>query len=272
MTCQSCHAMHAGDPKGQLRPDLPGNRLCMQCHEQIGRDVGAHTHHAKASSGSQCVECHMPRMVYGILDIHRSHRIESPDPRRDAESARPHACTLCHADKTLSWSAAAMRRFWGDHFPDPERRLDGAPLAIPDALASLLGGDAVQRAVYAAALGRAHTVTDAGHEAELRAALLVTLGDGYPSVRWLAQRSLAALEQRRATGIGDQLARVDHTAGEQQRRKDVFTLLDAFARNARTRLPPPAPVELLGPDFRLDLPAVVKLTDLQGRNPISIGE
>ncbi|HEU4419466.1 MAG TPA: cytochrome c3 family protein, partial [Planctomycetota bacterium] len=45
LTCQSCHAMHAGDPRGQLRPDRPGNELCTQCHAEIGSAVAAHTHH-----------------------------------------------------------------------------------------------------------------------------------------------------------------------------------------------------------------------------------
>src|SRR5262249_11239724 len=132
----------------------PGNSACTQCHDRVARDVAAHTHHAPDGPGSSCVECHMPRIVYGILEIHRSHRIESPDPRRDAEHGRPHACTLCHADKSLSWSARQMRRLWGERFAEPGRRLDGAPLELPDALASLLAGDAAQRAVYAAALGR----------------------------------------------------------------------------------------------------------------------
>ena len=55
-------------PLAQLRPDLPGNRLCTQCHAKIGAELTSHTHHAEASAGSQCVECHMPRMVYGILE------------------------------------------------------------------------------------------------------------------------------------------------------------------------------------------------------------
>ncbi len=273
MTCLFCHAMHAGDPRGQLRPDRPGNQLCTQCHGDIAGDVGAHTHHAPDSSGSSCVECHMPRMVYGILDVHRSHRIESPEPARDAENGRPHACTLCHVDQSLSWSAQAMRQFWGDRFAEPTRRRDGAPLALPDAIASLLAGDPVQRAAYATALGRATAVIRPQADAAVRAHLAITMGDGYPSVRWLAQRSLQAIEARAPIGVANRLAAIDHTAGPEARRTAVFGLLDAIAaRAASGRLPPPAPDLLAGADFRLDLEAVIRLTDLQAKSPIAIGE
>ena len=41
-----------------------------------------HSHHAGRSQQSRgtCIDCHMPRVVYGVLDVHRSHRIEVPDP------------------------------------------------------------------------------------------------------------------------------------------------------------------------------------------------
>jgi len=149
LTCFSCHTMHSGDVHGQLEPEMRGDRACTQCHEEIARDVGAHTHHDPSGAGSRCLDCHMPRMVYGVVDIHRSHRIEVPDARRDVEGGRPHACTQCHVDRDALWSADHMREWWGDRYERPRSRPDKAPLDVPEALASLHAGDAVQRAVYA---------------------------------------------------------------------------------------------------------------------------
>jgi predicted CXXCH cytochrome family protein len=272
MTCQSCHSMHTGDPHGQLRPDRQGNALCTQCHEVIARDVRAHTHHDPAGSGSACVECHMPKIVYGVLEIHRSHRIELPDPARDAEAGRPHACTLCHTDQTLPWVAQQMQQWWGTKFRAPTQRADRAPLTVPDAIASLHAGDAAVRAVYAAAFGRATAAPVATATVAQRAHLAVAMGDGYPSVRWLAQRSLQQLEQRAPIGLDELLHGIDSMAGPEARRNAVFATLDGIARNAPNRLQPPPSGALLGVDLRLDLPAVIRLTDLQGRNVISIGE
>jgi len=121
-SCTSCHTMHAGDAAGQIAPDLLGDQACTQCHAAIARNVGAHSHHAPASSGSRCVECHMPRIVYGVLEIHPSHRVEVPDVARDVEGGRPNACTLCHADRDAAWAADRMRDFWGARYRRP-----GAP-------------------------------------------------------------------------------------------------------------------------------------------------
>jgi hypothetical protein len=214
----------------------------------------------------------MPKIVYGILDVHRSHRIDNPDPTRDAEAGRPHACTLCHLDKNLAWSAAAMQRWWGERYRAPARRADGAPLELADVAANLLAGDAAARAVAANAFGERGVVIGPDHEAAARAWLAVTMGDGYPSVRFLARRSLLALEARSPSGIGELARGVDHLAEAETRRRDVFALLERIATGARGRAAPPASTALLDADFRLQLPAVVRLTDLQGRNLIAIGE
>ncbi|MFN9442485.1 MAG: cytochrome c3 family protein [Planctomycetota bacterium] len=274
LTCTSCHAMHDGDPKGQLRPDVVGNALCTQCHEDIGRDVAAHSKHPADGPGSSCLACHMPKVVFGVADIHRSHRIDNPDPARDGEAGRPHACTLCHVDRSLPWAADAMRRWWGDAYRAPTKRFAGAPLALADAAANLFAGDAAARAVAAKALGEPTATFAPDHAVAVRAWLAITMGDGWPSVRLLARRSLSALEARRGgLGVGARAQAVDHLAGVDQRRKDVFALLDAVAAAARTAgAAPPPSAALLGRDFRVDLARVVELTDLQGRNLIAIGE
>ncbi|MEZ5963730.1 MAG: cytochrome c3 family protein [Planctomycetota bacterium] len=274
MSCGSCHTMHGGDPAGMVEPDMRSDRACVQCHEGIGRDVAAHTKHAPDSAGARCLDCHMPRMVYGILSIHRSHKVEVPDPKRDGESGRPHACTLCHADKTLAWSAREMNRLWGDgraRFAAPDSRPDQADLALPDAMASLLCGDAVQRAVYAAALGRPGLAVTPDHAAEVRVALIATLFDAYASVRWLAWRSLQALEVEAPPPVRDVLAAFDHVGARETRERVGRQLFATFAQQAPVRFAPPAS-PFVGTDFAPNMQALVPLLNLQSQRPIAIGE
>jgi hypothetical protein len=113
----------------------------------------------------------MPRIVYGVLDVHRSHRIEIPKPPgADATaSARPDACTLCHVAGVV-----------------------GGP-AGRGPLRSIFAADALGRAVAADALGRAPP--SGGEERERRVGALLTSmeHDRYPAVRHLAWRGLRRL-------------------------------------------------------------------------------
>ena len=131
----------------------------------------------------------MPRIVYGVLEIHRSHRVESPDVARDVEGGRPNACTACHTDRDAAWAADRMRDFWGARYRRPARVPTASPLEVPEALASLHAGDPVQRAVYVAALGRPDSGVPPGARGFALANTLVGLGDAYGAVRFLARRS-----------------------------------------------------------------------------------
>jgi predicted CXXCH cytochrome family protein len=192
-TCLSCHAMHAGDPRGQLRPDRPDAALCTQCHEKLegGRAQSEHAHHAQGSLPS-CVDCHMPRLVYGVLEAHRSHRIEVPDVARAAEYDRPDACTQCHVARTRAWAVSEQRRLWprpGQAQPEAgEQGEDHSELET-----QLFGGDPIQRALAAAALRKPAPAADRAR----RLALLLEAVelDPYPAVRHLALR--AARDQLR---------------------------------------------------------------------------
>ena len=271
-SCTSCHTMHAGNAAGQLAPDRLGDRACTQCHAAIARNVGAHTHHAPASSGSRCVECHMPRIVYGVLDIHRSHRVEVPDVARDVEGGRPDACTACHADRNAAWAADRMRDFWGARFRRPAARPDGVALETPEALASLHAGDPVQRAVSMAAIGRPDSGVPAGARGFALANALVGLGDAYGAVRFLARRSAISLDRSLNLGIERDLAAYDVQAGRDVRDPALQALLQRFAAAARDRLPPPPEACSSNRDWQLDLDRIRPLLGSQGQHVISVGE
>ena len=257
MACQSCHTMHSGDPRGMIPVPKKGDEACLPCHQAIAADIAGHTHHRPESSGSRCLECHMPKIVYGITTIHRSHRIDNPDPAREAATGRPGACTLCHLDRTPSWAAEQVAALWKRPLRPVVSRSDRAPLDLPDAVASILAGDVVQRAVWSYAAGRAEAAPLPAGDAFLRAPLALTLGDGYPAVRWLAQRSLAGIESRQPRGIGDLLARYDHTGPVDDR--------TAIARAILGRS------DVATPDA-LSLEAMIGLAELQGSQVIAIGE
>ncbi len=209
LTCISCHGMHEGDPRGQIRARFgskaggkTSSSMCTTCHPALATPEAArlHAHHDGAGQGGQvgaggegggihCVSCHMPRIVYGVLDVHRSHRIEVPDPARAAAAGRPDACTTCHVERTAAWAEAAARRLWGG-----ARFAPGAPVpAGTSPLEALFGGPPVARAAAADALGRAPLIDPGARARRVGALLDVMAQDRTPAVRHLAWRSLRRL-------------------------------------------------------------------------------
>lgn len=272
MTCTSCHTMHGGDVHGQITQRMRGDGACTQCHAEIARDITAHTRHASDSSGSRCLECHMPRMVYGIVDIHRSHRIESPDVARDVEAGRPNACTSCHLDRNAAWAADAMRAWWGEQYEQPSARPDKASLDLAEALASLHSGDAVQRAVYAKHFGREDSALGPRERALAALHLAVALGDGYPSIRTIARRSLRAIDAALELGLEPELAAFDVFAPLETRQKRMFALLASIQRAVQSKAPAATDATWLLRNGVLDLERVRALLDLQSERVIAIGE
>jgi predicted CXXCH cytochrome family protein len=271
-SCRSCHRMHSGDVNGQLEPEMRGDRACTQCHAEIEKNVSAHTHHAPASSGSRCLDCHMPRVTYGVLAIHRSHRVESPDVRRDVEAGRPNACTMCHADKTAFWAADRMRDFWGARYERPRSRPDRAPLDVPEALASLHAGDPVVRAVVVSALGRVDTAVSPRERGFMLANTLVCLGDGYGAVRHLARLSAIELDRALGTRLAAGLRAFDAQAPLEKRNQAELELLAGMSANAQGKLGPPPQGAFVSDDYQVDLERVRALLGLQAAHVISVGE
>lgn len=171
LTCTTCHGMHDGDPSGQLRPEAEGDGACNDCHA-MGQD---HTRH---DTPVPCVDCHMPRVVYGVLDAHRSHRIDSPRP----SPARPGACALCHLDMSRDALDRVLAEWSGQEWTGR-----ASPSAMPIGWELAFGGDPIERAIAAVAYGRAQP-EDAD---EVLAAMYRT--DRYPAVRILAARARRAL-------------------------------------------------------------------------------
>jgi predicted CXXCH cytochrome family protein len=191
MTCLSCHTMHAGDPHGQINPDLPGNAMCTQCHGDLKEEpaLTAHTRHAATSTGSSCIACHMPPVVYGVMTFHPTHQIEAPDPRHSARHNKPDACTVCHTGQSAEWAAAKVAEWWPDAARDSTPMPAGS--GAPEIARALFSGDVVYRTLAAWRLGMESP--DPGMREATVPLLAQLLEDPYPNVRRVAAISLRAL-------------------------------------------------------------------------------
>lgn len=209
ITCSDCHEPHSA----QLR--VPGNGVCLQCHEGSKFDVTAHTHHPANTPGSQCASCHMPQRTYMVVDPRRDHSLRIPRPDLSVELGTPNACNTCHTDQDASWAAAAVKNW----FPNPNpgfqayaHALDagnkGSPGARPllMALANDKGQPGIARA---SALDRIDALPDQQAFADLQA----LLRDPDPLVRRSASEVYSRLPP--------------------QARVDLFAMLDDPIRDVR---------------------------------------
>jgi len=172
-----------------IEPEMRGPKGCLQCHAAIGRDVRAHTRHDPEGSGSDCYACHMPRLVYGLLETHPSHRIQSPDPSRAWRHEMPESCTLCHLDRTAVWAAQELGRLFGKDVPADLP--SGPAFALPESVRAVAGGDVVERVVALRALTDDRSYTrDARARLWVVPVLLVGLEDDYAAVRYFGWRGL----------------------------------------------------------------------------------
>jgi len=273
LTCISCHDMHGGDPRGMIRAEMRGNHGCLQCHEKIGRDVTAHTHHAANGSGSDCYACHMPPTTYGLLAIHPSHRITNPDPARAWRYDMPEACTLCHTNRTATWAARETAHEYGHAVPadlpaDPEHQ-------VAESIRALFAGDVVQRAVAANALSQdASYTTDATARLWVAPFLILAMEDRYPAIRHFAHRGLHRLLER-APSTKDRLPALpefDYLAEPTARAAAIEECWKWWRALDKARLPHPGPEVPLDPTWMPDRSQISRLIARQDQSVVAIGE
>ena len=116
--CGSCHNPHPPDPESNpnsLKHRDDPDRMCLQCHADLGLDLAGHARHAPESEASRCTSCHMPRIMHALLFDAPTHRIDDiPDAEMTARFGRdrsPNACLLCHADRSVSWLVQELARW-----------------------------------------------------------------------------------------------------------------------------------------------------------------
>ncbi len=219
--CTDCHDAHSG------RTILPGNNLCMRCHTAGGFPnapviiPAAHTFHQPESTGSQCVNCHMPQTVYMQRHSRHDHGFTIPDPLLTRDFNIPNACNRCHQDKDTAFTLAAVEKWYG---PKMDRRYRQRSIVLAkakrgddsarDGLLALLKGDETPYWKASAALLLDRWL---GSDS-VREALQAQLKHAHPLVRESAIRSLERLLE------GDQ----------SPLRSSLEPLLEDPVRNVRT--------------------------------------
>lgn len=196
--CLTCHTMHDGDPKGQIRPENRTDKPCLSCHRQYAppASLTAHTRHGADSAGSRCYNCHMPRVVYGVMSIHPTHEITVPDPGLTVSAGVPNACNQCHLDKSVNWAIASAGDLWPRRFGGRPKSAPSQedPFDQPEGARALFAGDALTRALAAEALAGGGPVQP--DPQWTRPLLVEAFADNYPIVRFFAAQGLAAGDRR----------------------------------------------------------------------------
>jgi hypothetical protein len=272
MSCLSCHDLHPSHEAApdlhawaddQLRPGMDGSHACVQCHVEFEKTekVTAHTHHAATSSGSDCLNCHMPYTSFGLTKAIRSHTITNPSIAASIATGRPDACNQCHLDRTLAWTADHLHEWYGQKTP----LLDADQSAIAASVLWALEGDEGQRALMAWSFGWEPARRTSG-TGWMPYVLSTLMQDGYDAVRFIATRS-ARSDPRYAQLM------LDFTQPlEKQRDRVRATILADWMREGLKASPEQRDAVLVGPDGKLDEGRFRRLFDARDKKNMSVGE
>jgi len=115
-TCLSCHTAphvaHAPNemklPKGAASTVSVGSASCKGCHAAVFAQGEKHTHH-KSAAAQDCMACHMPPVISGVLDKFPDHSLDVPAPENTAKHGVPNACGVCHEKQTPEALASRSR-------------------------------------------------------------------------------------------------------------------------------------------------------------------
>jgi len=120
LKCIDCHPPHQATGVKWPRSPQQDDASCTRCHTkfQSAPEVARHTHHPADSSGSRCMNCHMPRINEGLQDVVRTHTIFSPTNAEMIEANHPNACNLCHTDQPIDWTLKHLKDWYGATFSE----------------------------------------------------------------------------------------------------------------------------------------------------------
>jgi hypothetical protein len=117
--CTDCHDPHQAGPRDGGEDTAVPIKACLSCHETY-QDAAASAAHSRHSGSVTCLDCHMPRVVQGLDRVIRTHQIGSPTDLRMLSQGAPNACNLCHLDRSIRWTANALREWGASVEPQPE--------------------------------------------------------------------------------------------------------------------------------------------------------
>lgn len=121
-TCLSCHtaphAAHGYDDLKQAQSDV-ADAGCRTCHANVFAQASQHSHHKSAT----CVDCHMPKVLSGVLDAFADHAIDVPNPIVTQQHGVPNACATCHEQKSPQELQSAIVQWWPNASQRQARRI-----------------------------------------------------------------------------------------------------------------------------------------------------
>ena len=276
LTCNDCHSMHDGDPKGMITKDNLTNKACQSCHQDLLKNVSEHTKHKENSDGSLCYNCHMPKIVYGVMTFHRSHKIESPNPAFEFNNNKPSSCSACHLDKTDKWIIEKSIELWPSLSSQSEYKLTN----IIQTVYKLHSGDPVERAIAAKNLRYTGENLSSSGKLFLIPHLLLAMEDDYPAIRRFSYKSLnyllqdVLIESKQLETLHTAIKDFDFISSYPQRNKILKKSWSVYQEINKSSWPKPPENSLMDENYVLNPNALLKLKEQakQEGKVIQIGE
>ncbi len=114
LSCSHCHTS-----SGRFRfKGAASNNACMPCHEERVKTVTEHSRHKADSTGSRCINCHMPMTEFARMK-RSDHSMLPPTPQATIQFKSPNACTICHDDQEASWAEAYVKKWYSEGYQNP---------------------------------------------------------------------------------------------------------------------------------------------------------
>ena len=230
LTCVHCHEPHQGIGKKWPATPQQDDEKCLECHQQFEPEPArvAHTHHPMGSSGARCMNCHMPKIMEGMQDAVRTHRIFSPNHAGNLEANHPNACNLCHLEKNIDWTLTTLKDWYGLDGPVSEAKLaENYPKREqPVGLGWLTGKH------HATRLTAAEALIHARHDWAIPALIDQLDSDPFLINRQLTQRGLDEWLGMKLRDLGYQFYMLPD-----ERKKIIARLRDTLLKRAKTQKP-----------------------------------
>ncbi len=276
LTCNDCHSMHEGNPKGMITKENLSNEACYSCHKSYQENLIQHTGHKLNSDGALCYNCHMPKIVYGVMEFHRSHKIESPNPKIEFQINKPNACSACHINKSDTWIISETERIWPKNIKTSEYQVKH----IVQTIYKLHSGDPVERAIVAKNLSYQSILIPNQEKKYLIPHLIFAMEDNYPAIRRFSFKTLNAIlkglsiETNEFTNIQATLEAFDFIADINVRSDILLKVWQDYYGIDKSGWQTPPINSLLDNDYILDIQALIKLKNNsnQQEKQIQIGE
>jgi predicted CXXCH cytochrome family protein len=119
LQCTNCHESHGSRHRSLTVRSAETNALCLTCHgpeKSPGpkyKVLSDHTHHEPLSTGSRCIECHMPKTGENSVAAEaRNHTFDFISPAITIKNGNPNSCNTCHTDKTAEWALTEVKKWY----------------------------------------------------------------------------------------------------------------------------------------------------------------